>query len=250
MRQRPAMAMVWLFVTLLCAGSSSAQSTWSDKARVNVDVGVRPSSSTFSGTTNNPVYMETATLTTNYTVPSGQFFDGGVIVRISGGFGVGIAASGFIGRDPALVSGTIPHPLLLNHPRPISGTSSSLEHDEIVGYIDAAYVLTAYRLDLAVSAGPAFFTVNQNLVSNVTFTDVPPYNTVGYTGSVVSRAGATGLGFNAGIDVGIKLSKSVGIGAILRYSKASVTFPLENSTAGVHTDVGGMQAGGGLRLYF
>jgi len=250
MRQRGVVATVGLFAILLGAGSSSAQSTWSDKARINVDIGVQPSSWTFSGTTNPAVYMETATLTTNYTVPSGQFVDGGVIVRVSGGFGVGVAASGFTRHDPASISGTIPHPLLLNHPRPIGGTSSSLEHDEIVGYIDAAYVLTASRLDLAVSAGPAFFTVNQDLVSNVTFTDSPPYNTVGFTGAVVTRAGATALGFNAGIDIGIKLSKYVGIGAILRYSKASATFPLDNSTAGVQTDVGGAQAGGGLRLYF
>jgi hypothetical protein len=250
MHQRAVVALVWVFVILLCAGSASAQSTWSDKARINVDFGVQPSSSTFSGTANPPVYMETATLTTNYTVPSGQFFDGGVIVRVSGGFGVGVAASGFIRHDPASISGTIPHPQFLNHPRPISGMSSSLEHDEIVGYIDAAYVLTVSRLDIAMSAGPAFFTVNQDLVSNVTFTDSSPYNTVGFTGAVVTRAGGTALGFNAGIDVGIKLSKYVGIGAILRYSKASVTFPLENSTAGVHTDVGGANAGGGLRLYF
>jgi len=250
MRQCAAVGVFGLLAILLCAHSSSAQSTWSDKARINVDFGVQPSSSTFSGTTNNPVYLETATLTTNYIVPSGQFFDGGVIVRVSGGFGVGVAASGFTRRDPASISGTIPHPLLPNHPRPISGTSSPLEHDEIVGYIDAAYVFTADRLDLAVSAGPAFFTVNQDLVSNVTFTEVPPYNTVSYTGSVVARAGATGLGFNAGIDIGIKLSTYVGIGAILRYSKASLTFPLENSTGGVRTDVGGTHAGGGLRLYF
>jgi hypothetical protein len=250
MHQRGVVAPVWLFVVLLCAGSSSAQSTWSDKARINIDVGAQPSSSTFSGTTNPPFYMETATLTTNYAVPGGQFFDGGVIIRVSGGFGVGVAASGFIRHDPASISGTIPHPLLLNHPRPITGTSSSLEHDEIVGYIDAAYVLTVSRLDLAVSAGPAFFTVNQDLVSNVTVTENPPYSTVGFAGAVVTRAGATALGFNAGIDVGIKLSKYAGIGGILRYSKASVTFPLENSAAGVHTDVGGAQVGGGLRLYF
>jgi hypothetical protein len=250
MRQGAAVAMVGLLTIVVGAGSSSAQSTWSDKARINIDVGVQPSSSTFSGTTNNPVYLETATLTTNYNVPSGQFFDGGVIVRVSGGFGVGLGASGFTRSDPASISGTIPHPLLPNHPRPISGTSSSLEHHEIVGSIDAAYVLTASRLDVAVTAGPAFFTVNQDLVSNVTFTDVPPYNTVGFTGAVVTRADATGLGFNAGIDLGIKLSKYVGIGAILRYTKASVTFPLENSTAGVHTDVGGAHAGAGLRLYF
>ena len=37
---------------------------------------------------------------------------------------------------------------------------------------------------------------------------------------------------------------------ILRYSRASVVFPLLNSASGVHADVGGAHAGGGLRFYF
>ena len=249
MRER-VVTIVGILIALLCARPSSAQSTWSDRGRINIDFGTQPSSSTFTGTANIPIYQQTATLTTTYTVPSGQFFDGGVIVRVSGGFGVDIAASGFTRSDPAPTSGTIPHPLLSNRPRPISGTTPSLEHDEIAGYIDAAYVLSADRFDLALSAGPAFFTVNQDLVSNVNFTESATFDSVGFAGAVVTRASATSLGFNAGVDIGIKLSKNVGVGAILRYTKASVTFPLANSASGVHTDVGGAHAGGGLRFYF
>lgn len=235
---------------LFFARPSSAQTTWSDRGRINVDFGVQPSNSTFAGTVNVPVYQQTATLTATYNVPNGQFFDAGVILRVSGGFGVGIAASGFTKSETAPISGSIPHPLIANRPRPISGTSQPLEHDEIVGYIDAAYVVTASRLDLALTAGPSFFTVYQDLVSNVTFTDNPPYDTVAFTGAVITRAGSTSIGFNAGIDVGYKLSKSIGVGAILRYSRAPVVFPLPNSASGVHADVGGAYAGGGLRVYF
>ena len=241
---------VALLTGLLEARPSLAQSTWSDRGRINVDVGVQPATSAFTGTANIPLYLQTATITTAYNIPSGQFFDAGVILKVSGGFGVDIAASGFTKSEPAPISGSIPHPLIPNRPRPIGGSSPPLEHDEIVGYIDAAYVVSAPHVDIALTAGPAFFTVNQDMVSNVTFTDTPPYDTVAVTGAVVTRAGATSIGFNAGIDVGVRFSKYVGVGAIVRYSKASVVFPLANSASGVHADVGGTHAGGGLRVYF
>jgi hypothetical protein len=249
MRKRT-VAALGLLMGLFHAAPSLAQATWSDRGRVSVDFGTQPSASTFTGTANIPIYQQTATLTTTYSVPTGPVFDAGVILRVSGGFGVDVAVSGFTRSDTAPIGGSIPAPLVPSHPRPIGGTSSSLEHDEIVGYIDAAYVFAAPRFDVAVSAGPAFFTVNQDIVSNVTFADVPPYDTVTFTGSVVTRAGATAIGFNAGVDVGVRLSKYVGVGAILRYSKASVVFPLLNSASGVHADVGGAHAGGGLRVYF
>jgi hypothetical protein len=250
MRQSSLLPVLIPFVCLFSTPPAHAQSAWSGRGRINVDFGVQPSTSSFTGSTNIPIYLQTETLTTTYSVPRGLFFDGGVILKVSGGFGVDVAASGFRRSDTAPISGTIPHPLDSNRQRPISGTSQSLEHDEITGYIDAAYVLTTDRLDLAVSAGPAFFTVNQDLVLNVTFTEVAPYDTVGFTRAVVTRASTTALGFNAGIDIGVKLTKNIGVGAILRYSKASVTFALTSSAAGVHADVGGAHAGGGLRFYF
>jgi hypothetical protein len=252
MRERVVGIIAVLLLVMACARPSDAQTTWSDRARVSINFGAQPSATTFSATTNVPVYQQTATatLTTSYGVPAGQFFDGGVILRVSGGFGVGIAASSFTKSQTASISGSIPHPLLFNRPRPISGTSSPLERSEITGYIDAAYVFSGSRVDVAVSGGPAFFTVTQDLVANVTYAEAPPYDTVAFTGVVTTQATATSLGFNASVDVGIKLSKSVGVGGIVRYSRASVTFPLANTAAGVHADAGGAQAGGGLRVYF
>lgn len=233
-----------------CVRPSNAQSSWSDRGRISVNFGAQPSSSSFNATTNIPVGEQTATLTSNYNVPSGQFFDGGVILHVTGGFGIGIAASWFTKSEPASISGSIPHPLVFNRPRPISGTSSPLERDEITGYIDAAYVFSAGPVDLAVSGGPAFFTVSQDLVSNVTFTEAPPFDSVAFTGAVVTKAMATNVGFNAGVDIGVKLSRNIGVGALIRYSRATVTFPLANTAAGVHADAGGTQAGGGVRFYF
>jgi hypothetical protein len=249
MDTRVAVTVAALLCVTVWARPSDAQATRSDHVRVSIDVGAQPSASTFSATTNIPVYQQTSTLTTIYRVPSGQSFDGGVILRMSGGFGVGVGVSSFAERQAATISGSIPHPLFLR-PRPISGTTSPLERSEIIGYINAAYVHSGTRMDLGMSGGPAFFTVNQDLVANVTYDEAPPFDTVAFTGALVTKATATSIGFNASVDVGIKLWKNIGVGAAVRYSRASVTFPLANTASGVHADAGGLHAGGGLRLYF
>ncbi len=232
-----------------CARASTAQSTSSDHARVSLNVGTQPTSSTFAATTNNPIYAQTSTLTTSYSVPNGPFVDGGVTLKVSGGFGVDVAASWFSKSETAPISGTIPNPSF-TRPRPISGTSSPLQRTEITGSIDAAYVVSRDRVDVALSAGPAFFTVNQDLVSDVTFNESPSFNAVTFTGAVVTKASNTALGFNGAVDVGIRLSKNIGIGGLIRYSRATMTLPLANTASGVSATVGGAHIGGGLRVYF
>ena len=41
------------------------------------------------------------------------------------------------------------------------------------------------------------------------------------------------MGYNAGADVGFKLSKNVGVGGLIRYSHATLTFPLTGSANGI-----------------
>jgi len=238
-------------VFVLCAAHRAhAQSTWSDHARVSLNAGFQQPSTTFAATAHPPVYESTATLTTNYSVSKGALFDGEVILRVSGGFGIDIGLSAFSRSEVAPIAGTIPHPALGSAPRPISGTSGSLERSEIVGRLDAAYVMSAGLVDVAVSAGPSFFTVNQDLVTSVTFAESPSFDRVTFTGATVANAGATKLGFNAGVDVGVKLSKNIGVGAMVRYSHASMVFPLANAPGGVTADAGGAHVGGGVRVYF
>jgi len=235
----------------LCAVSrADAQSTWSDHARVSINVGVQQPSTTFAATNHPPVYEGTSTLTTAYSVPVAAVFDGDVILRTSGAFGIDVGISSFRKSQIAAITGTIPHPVLGNAPRPMSGSAGPLERSEIAGYIDAAYVMSTGAIDLAVSAGPSFFTVNQDLVTNVSFAESPSFDRVTFMGATVTNAGATKLGFNAGVDLGVKLSKNFGVGAMVRYSHASMVFPLVNAASGVSADAGGTHVGGGVRVYF
>jgi len=234
----------------LLAVPGVAHAQWKDHARVSINFGVLPSPTTFSGATTKTVYVETSTITTAYTVPTGQFFDGGVLIRVAGGFGVGAAVSSFTKSAAATVTGTIPHPFFFNTPRAISGATSALERSEVGIHVQAAYVVSTKRVSVAIAGGPTFFNVSQDLVGDAAYSETYPYDTATFTSATVTRVSATKLGFNAGVDVGVKLSKNVGVGGLIRFSRTSIVFPLANAASGVSADVGGVQAGGGVRFFF
>jgi hypothetical protein len=233
------------------ANAANAQVTsWSDRARVSINGGTQPASTTFSSTTSSPLYQENSTFNTTYTVPTGPLFDGGLLVRVKGNFGVGFALSSFNKGKDASVAGSIPHPFFFNTPRNINGTAGSLERTEFAAHIQAAYVFPLRRFDVVVSGGPTFFNVKQDLVSGATFTETYPYDTAAFGTATTTKATGTKLGFNAGADVGVRLSSNFGVGALLRFSRANLTLPLTGSSSGVSVDAGGLQVGGGVRFYF
>jgi hypothetical protein len=246
----PAKAGHYMLLAVL-AVPSVAHAQWTDHARVSINYGIeQPAATAFASTTTTTVYRETATIYTSYAASRGKMFDGGVLIRVKGGFGIGAAASEFSKTDAASISGTIPHPFFFNTLRPINGTASPLERSETAVHIQAAYVASTKRIDVAISGGPSFFSVSQDLVADVAYSETYPYDTATFTSATVSRVSATKLGFNVGADVGVKLSKNVGVGGLIRFSRASMTFPLTNTASGVSVDAGGVQAGGGVRFFF
>jgi hypothetical protein len=80
-------------------------------------------------------------------------FDGGVAARLKGNFGVGVAVSWFSGKGEGAVTGTVPHPFLFNTPRPVNGTASGLERNELATHIQAVYVIPRGKLDVAIAGG-------------------------------------------------------------------------------------------------
>ena len=101
-----------LALSVCVRGANAQTTTWTDHARVSINFGVQPSAITFSGSTTKPVNLETATINTTYGVSNGQLFDGGILVRVARGFGVGVAVSSVSKRQDATVAGMIPHPFL------------------------------------------------------------------------------------------------------------------------------------------
>jgi hypothetical protein len=107
------------------------------------------------------------------------------------------------------------------------------------------------ELSVHVTVGPSFFSLKQDVLADVTFTEQPPFTTVNVSGVTAERTDSA-VGVNAGVDVSYILSESdaykIGAGAFLRYAGASARITvIEND---VDTDVGGLQFGLGLRVRF
>jgi hypothetical protein len=242
-----------LLLSLGCARQAVAQHAGGgDRLRISLNGGVQFSSMAFDTTTTRVVYLENAVIDTSYKVGRGIDVDGGASVRLAGRFSVGVTVSSARSNKDAEVSAAIPHPFFFKSPRTIAGTAAGLQRSEFVTHLQGLYTLhPTGKIDVALSAGPSFFRVQQEVVTDVSFTDTYPYDAPAFIAAASQRVSANNaIGFNAGADVGLKLSSHAGLGACVRFSKATVEMTLPNSTTAVSTAAGGALIAGGLRLWF
>ena len=243
-----------LTLVLLAAGgvrTANAQSAAAHRLRISINAGAQPSSITFAGSTTKVVYQEHSVVNTKYGVGTGRSFDGGVLVGVIGRISAGVAVSTVVKRQDGAFAVTVPHPFFTNTPRSIAGTASGLERNELVTHIQGAYVMSSGgKVDIVLSGGPSWFHVKQDLVSDVTVAETFPYNTVAFVAASSTTISTTKIGFNAGADVGVRLSRNVGVGGLVRFSRASVEFQSADDATAVTSRFGGIQLAVGLRLFF
>jgi hypothetical protein len=244
-----------LTLALLAGGvpAANAQSAGrtTPRVRVSIDAGAQSSLITFAGSTTKAVNLEKGAIDTTYDVSIGHLFGGGVLVRVARRFGVAVAVSSFVKRQDATVAASIPHPFFYNAPRSIDGTAAGLERNELVTHLQAAYVISSRgKLEIALSGGPSFFRATQALVSDVTYAESYPYDTATFSAASTKTVRAHNTGYHAGADVALRLSRRIGVGALVRFSRASIEFPADGATTRVKSDAGGVQMAGGVRLFF
>lgn len=218
---------------------------------VSINAGVQTSTVSFAEPTTMPIYLETATFNPTYKINSGKSYDLGIGVRIAGPIGVGAGVSSFTKSDPATVTGSIPHPFFYNTPRTIGGDTGGLERAEMNAHLDVmAFVPAGGRVSAAVFAGPTWFSVSQEVATTVSITESYPYDSAVFGTAATTKVKKTQVGYNAGVDVTVRLAKAVGVGALIRYSRATVELGVANASGNTKSDAGGLQASGGLRLIF
>lgn len=222
----------------------------SARASVSINAGSQPSSISFAGSATNIVNLENAVTNTGYKVANGPAFDGGVAVRLLGHLGIGVGISSFSNEHDASISASIPHPFFFNTPRSISGVGS-LRRNELAAHVQAVYVLaTGRKWDIAIAGGPSFFSTEQDVVSDVTYAETYPYDTATFVAASTSRVSKKAVGFNASADVTVHVAPHVGLGVLVRFSRASLEFAVPSHAETVKLNAGGVQVGGGLRLFF
>jgi opacity protein-like surface antigen len=217
---------------------------------VSGDGGYQTLSTGFTAQLTFPLYAETATFTATATDV------GGAAVGLRGGyrlhknFFVGAGVTGFWSTRPADVEASLPHPFFFGRPRSVEGSTSGLKRNETMAAIEASYLVKlSKRMDMQLFAGPAFFKVKADIPTSVNFTEVYPYDTATFSTLQTSNLSDSAIGVTVGADVAYMFNRSVGVGGHVRYSRASASL---SPASGQETtiDLGGLQAGVGLRFRF
>ena len=247
--------LVFTLLALACAPSEAAAQAWPGRVLIGINGAAQTTSSTFADDfTFQHAYSanipgEEASVRTRYKLPTDALFDGGAAVRLVGNFGVGVSVSLASGTRDLEIDARIPHPLLTGAHRDVEGAVGT-RHEERGIHVQAVYVVPATdRLYVAFSGGPSQFSVEQRVARTVSVSESFPFDAATFAGADLESLRETGWGFNAGMDLGWMFNRSVGVGGLLRYSRA--TIPLTPSGRGSRDiDVGGLHAGIGARVAF
>ena len=152
-------------------------------------------------------------------------------------------------EDDAGITGRLPHPFVFDRLRQIRGTEAGLARQEAAVHVQALWVMPADWAVISLFGGPTFFSVTQDLVTDVMFDQTYPYTEATFAGARRRAQSASTTGRHVGADIAVYFSDRVGIGGTVRVSRGSVD--LDASDGGtVAIDVGGVQTSGGLRLRF
>ena len=235
---------VWLAgIVMCCVPAARAQSITpaTDKFYVNVNVGGQLTSRTVSSTASQIVHQETATLTSTQPVNHGVVFDFGGGYRVWGDIFAGVTVSLFSDTETASWEASIPDPLFFNHPKIIPGTTSDLKRSEVSVSPYALWGMPlADKFDITLALGLAVIKVKQDLVGTFSV----PAGTQNVT-TAVTTEDATAIGPFAEVDVIYNLAPRYGLGGYVRYAGGKADLPSLQDHS-----VGGVQAGGGIRLRF
>ncbi|HEX7485177.1 MAG TPA: SH3 domain-containing protein [Vicinamibacterales bacterium] len=226
---------------------------WTDRGYLWMDGIYQSGSSAFTQTQTWSYFAETATATIEFPAKNAPGFEvsGGYRVWRNLAVGAGVTV---VNRSTATsVTGSIPNPIYVNRPRALSGGFSS-NNTETAIHLQATWAIPmSPKMMLMVFAGPSIFNVKQTIVDpqGVTVsTDAYPFDSATITLANTTDLSKTAIGFGAGADFSYYFTRFVGVGAMVRFARASVSFPVTNPTRALSVDAGGFQAGGGLRILF
>ncbi len=253
-------------MTLVIAGASAAQAQVGGFVSANL-AGAWPVTPDFTQSGSGPLRQETASLTSAQRFGGAVTFDiGGGVVRSVGSrwsIGAGLALDRYRSAPPATVTVTLPHPIVFGRP----GTASEAGRLALERRVWAAHLLavaetTAGRVTLQLSGGPSRIHLTQQGVSDVSVDETLvlspalPY-AIRISGAESRSLTASAWGYNLGADVGFSVTKHLGLGGMVRYSRATASLPnaLQNTIDGTDvatsdTTVDRVSVGVGLRVRF
>ena len=253
---RKALTLAVCALLALTAREASAQSVqnWIDRGYFNFNAGFESTSGTLNDATTFRLYDEDGTKTVEHAVDSGAFVDFSVGARVWGNVSVGLGFHREGTTSQAAVTATVPNPLVFNRPRSAAVVADDLGRSERAYHLSVGYMLPLNdKLAVHVYAGPSFFHLSQDVVSDVAFTEQPPSFASVTATPVVTEQEDSVTGAHFGGDVSYifyeNASVKLGGGAFLRWAGATAGVPMLGTTE-IESDLGGLQIGFGARVRF
>jgi hypothetical protein len=249
---------------LLVAGTAPhahAQAPAAGESRFffNINLGGQWKEQTFTDTSTFTIYGESGAVAAAHAIGGGTLFDVSLGARVWKNLAIGVAYSSLTNRNDAAISVRVPHPVIFGQSRTATTTVPDLEHSEDVVHLQFMWMIPlTNKVELAVFAGPSFFTVKQTLATVLApqdISDPPPYNNVTITSVTLTDVKDSPVGVNVGVDgtyfITTVKGVGIGLGGFIRYAGASLDLPVTTGmTRDTELDAGGPQGALGLRLRF
>ena len=230
-------------LVMAAAGPIEAQMlNWTDQGFVNLNVLSQPSSRDVTMSGSFDLYDERAAFEGRRDISGGGVFDIAAGARVWRNLAVSLGYSRFSDSTSVSVLARIPDPIVFDRPNEQVLEAGEFDHSESAVHISAVWLWPVTdRIDVALSAGPSFFSVKDQGIISV---DVQPGTSIA-TGVARTDADESAVGANFGLDITYLIRPQLGAGLLLRYAGASVDLPQIGSL-----DVGGFQIGVGARVRF
>jgi len=234
----------WLFASPLDATAQPA------RLFVDVNGGTQISTTDFEDNVVFTEFVEESDLNATHAVARGPIIDIGGGIRLWKGLALGAGFTRFDGGHDASVDARIPHPFFFDRHRSITGSAPNLARQERAVHVHVRWFAPVPGpVQIAVFAGPSFFSVKQDLVTAVNVTQSFPFDTASFVSAETHRHAASVTGYHLGADAAFFFSRHIGLRGLVRFSRASVDFTSEDGGL-VPVDLGGVQLSGGLRVRF
>ena len=246
-------SLVCLFIFSLAVLPAAAQGWWIDVNFAGATSNEDEVASAFVGS----IYGEIGGLAAAYNKQErGAEFDFGGGYMFTPVVGLGVSITGQAHQTTAGLAISVPSPYFFNDIGSATGVTEPLDRAEGGVHIQAMINATpnSDRLRLRVFGGPSFLRVEQDVVSDIRYTQtVSPFfrgNIVRVTGFDRQTVRGDGVGYHVGADVSYFFSRVFGVGGVFKYSKAKVEIddPLSEESYGL--TLGGPAFGGGVRFRF
>ena len=190
---------------------------------------------------------EQGQLQARYPGGGGGLFDFTVVAPLVGQLGMGAGASIFSRMETVDFTARLPHPLHFNRFRQLEGRRGDIRRKETAVHLHARWTVPAREaVEVALFGGPTFFQVSQEFLTGVAFTQEYPYDTATLERSTAEKHDGSAIGFHVGVDMSVYFSRFVGVGGLIRFSRARVDL----ADRGNPVTAGGVHAAAGLRLRF